>query len=200
MVPFLFSLSFHEFAHAWTANRFGDPTARLLGRMTLNPVVHIHPIGTVLFPILSFFTGVPFIGWANPVPVNERALTRPLQHGTWVALAGPASNFLLSVVFAGVLFLVVKVLPLGNVTPLVMMLMIAVKVNVWLGLFNLLPVPPLDGGRIIYGFFPGLHDALDWFGRYGFIVIFALFYTGILGNFLAVPANFMIQNLLGWVM
>lgn len=195
MVPFLFSLSFHEFAHAWFANKYGDPTARLLGRMTLNPTVHIDPVGTLLFPTLSFFTGFAFIGWAKPVPVNEGNLRNPLREGMIVALAGPFSNLLLASVFTAILYMANHFGPhMETMKPLQLMLLTGIKLNVFLAFFNLLPFPPLDGGRVLYGLFPSLHDQLDWMSRYGFLILIALMYTGVF-RILLYPAQ-ILGNLL----
>lgn len=189
MVPFLFSLSFHEFAHAWVADRYGDPTARLMGRMTVNPVAHVDPIGTLLFPTLSFFTGFSFIGWAKPVPVNERNLRNPLRDGMIVAIAGPASNILLALVFTLFLYLSNRwTLEMAFMKPLQLMVLTGIKLNVFLAFFNLLPFPPLDGGRVIYGLFPALHEQLDWMSRYGFIILIIMMYTGLF-SILLYPAQ-----------
>ncbi|MCB0309113.1 MAG: site-2 protease family protein [Bdellovibrionales bacterium] len=200
MVPFLFSLSVHECAHAWVANRNGDSTARLLGRMTINPTAHIDPFGTLLFPIMSFFTGFAFIGWAKPVPVNERNLRQPLRDGMFVAIAGPGSNFALALVFAGLIFLLgLLKLNIDFMRPIQMMLLIGVKLNILLGMFNLLPFPPLDGGRVLYGLVPALREPLDQISRYGFLVLILLLYSGILDMLLFRPANQMSQALIQMV-
>lgn len=199
MVPLLFSLSFHEFAHAWFANRYGDPTAKLMGRMTLNPTAHIDPIGTILFPTLSFFTGMAFLGWANPVMVNERNLRNPVRDGMIVAAAGPGSNIFLAFMFAAVIFSLGLVnLHFGFMEPLKIMLVTGIKLNIFLAFFNLLPFPPLDGGRIVYGLFPNLRDGLDWLSRYGFLILMLLLYTGIL-NVLLMPAHILSNSIIGWV-
>src|SRR4051794_5058156 len=140
-------------AHAWTADRLGDPTARLNGRVSLNPLVHADPIGTVLFPLLALFGGVPLIGWSKPVPVNVSRLRRGRRDYVLVAGAGPLSNLVLAVV-ASVLLSILPISPMTlgepNVTaPLASLLGRAVQINVLLAVFNMLPIPPLDGGNVL---------------------------------------------------
>ncbi len=203
-VPFIFSLSFHEAAHAWVANQKGDATARLMGRMTLNPLAHLDPIGTVLFPLISFLTGAPLIGWAKPVPVNERNLRTNLD-GLLVAAAGPISNLILAVTFTGALFLLNRMEPAANAVqagidvqaPLQMMVRLGIHLNLILALFNLLPMPPLDGGRVFAGLFPGLREPLAIFERYGFIILYVLFFTHILDRLIFYPAQFAANYLMG---
>lgn len=176
MAMLVLSLSFHEAAHAWTANRLGDPTARLLGRLTLNPIAHIDWIGTVLFPIVAMMSNFPLIGWAKPVPVNWRNLKSPRRDFAVVALAGPASNLILAVVFAVVL----SVVPFepGGVLWYVVRRMVGL--NVLLAVFNMLPVPPLDGGNILSGLVPeATARLLDLMRPWGFLILYALFFTGV---------------------
>jgi Zn-dependent protease len=204
-VPFIFSLSFHECAHAWTANRLGDPTARFLGRMTLNPVAHMDPIGTVVFPLLSFCTGVPLIGWARPVPVVERNLQDGRWGGLLVAAAGPISNLLLAAIFTALLALAMHIPGAQSSSihasfqirePLIIMAVGAIQLNIALALFNLIPLPPLDGGRVFTGLFPGLVEPLRVVERYGFIVILVLFYTGIVRVMVFYPSQILYKFLI----
>jgi Zn-dependent protease len=157
-IVLLFSLTVHETAHAWTADRLGDPTARLLGRVSLNPVVHADPIGTVLFPILSLIGGVPLIGWAKPVPVNLGRLRRGRTDFMLVAAAGPASNLLIAITASAVMALLPwESLLSGSrdvATPLFAVLSRALTLNVLLAVFNMLPIPPLDGGNVLGGLLP----------------------------------------------
>ena len=180
-VVLILSLSFHEAAHAWTADKLGDPTARHLGRLTLNPLAHIDWIGTVLFPLISLFSGLPLLGWAKPVPVNPHNLRAPRRDFAIVALAGPVSNIILAVGAA----LILKTLVMSDMAPLslgIMVLARAVSLNVLLAVFNMLPVPPLDGGNVLKGIVPeGMARALDSMAPYGFIILYALMFTDVLG-------------------
>jgi len=191
----LFSLTVHESAHAWTADRFGDPTARLLGRVSLNPLVHIDPIGTVVFPLIAAISGVPLIGWAKPVPVNGRQLTRPRRDYVFVAAAGPASNLALALIAAIALHLVpVTPVTIGepNVSaPIAALLVQLRQINVLLAVFNMIPIPPLDGGNVLAGLLP-LSLAIP-FARmrpYGFLLLYVLMYTGVLTMLVVPPFRF----------
>ncbi len=193
-IVLLFSLTVHETAHAWTADRLGDPTARLLGRVSLNPAVHVDPIGTVLFPLLGMISGLPVIGWAKPVPVNVRRLRRDRRDYVLVAAAGPASNLAIAVMAAGLL----AVLPAGAMAsaagtmgePLLVLVARLLVINVYLAVFNMLPIPPLDGGNVLSGLLPSaLAYRFDGFMRpYGFILLYALMFTGAFGTLVGVPA------------
>jgi Zn-dependent protease len=168
------SLSFHEAAHAWTANWLGDPTARLLGRLTLNPAAHVDPIGTLLFPLLALSTGAPLIGWAKPVPVNTRHLRSPKRDFALIAAAGPISNLILAVAGAALLIVAPEGIVFGT-------LRLFVAINVLLAVFNMVPVPPLDGGNVLIGLLP--HEAgsvIERLRPYGFLLLYALMLTGIL--------------------
>ena len=180
MIVLLFSLTVHEMAHAWTADQLGDPTARLLGRISLNPIVHADPIGTILFPLISMVSRVPLlIGWAKPVPVNMRYLRHPRRDFVIVAAAGPASNLLLAV-FAALLLVLVPVSPQTlnepNVSvPVASFLSQMMRLNVMLAVFNMLPIPPLDGGNVLAGLLPpSLAETFNRIRPYGFILLYAL--------------------------
>ena len=182
-VVLLFSLTVHEMAHAWTADRLGDPTARLLGRVSLNPMVHADPIGTILFPLIALISGAPLIGWAKPVPVNTRQLGSPRRDFVLVAAAGPASNLVIGIAAATVL----AVLPISphtladpvNVSvPAATILSQLVRLNVLLAVFNMIPIPPLDGGNVLAGILPRPAAALfNQIRPYGFLLLYALILT-----------------------
>jgi Zn-dependent protease len=178
------SLSFHEAAHAWAANRLGDPTARLLGRLTLNPLAHIDWIGTVLFPLLSWYSGLPLLGWAKPVPVDMRYLKAPRRDFAIVALAGPVSNMVLALGASLLLRAQGGIVPEGGQTFLTSFLVFGVIINVSLAVFNLLPVPPLDGGNVVAGFVPeSVARMIDQLRPYGFFLLYALLFLGVLRQF-----------------
>lgn len=187
----LFSLTVHEAAHAWSADRLGDPTARRLGRLSLNPIVHIDPIGTLLFPLIALATNLPLIGWAKPVPVNTRAL-----HPNWrqkfmvIAAAGPASNLVMAVIAA----VLRPFVPDGVLSAV---LYLAIRVNVLLALFNMIPVPPLDGGNVLAGMLTGpMADTFDRLRPYGFLILYALMLTGGLTAIILPPEALLLSWLL----
>jgi len=198
-IVLLFSLTVHETAHAWTADRLGDPTARLAGRVSLNPMVHADLIGTVLFPLLSLVGGIPLIGWAKPVPVNLGRLRRGRTDYVLVAAAGPASNLLLALVASAVM----AVMPWESLltgsrdvaTPLFTLLSRALTLNVLLAVFNMLPIPPLDGGNVLAGLLPRpmamRYDALV--RPYGFMLLYALMLTRGFEVLVDAPARFILS-------
>jgi Zn-dependent protease len=190
------SLSVHEAAHAWTADRLGDPTARLLGRVTLNPTAHVDPIGTVLFPLIAMLSHVPILGWAKPVPVNLRNLRHARRDYMLVAAAGPASNLLLATLTA----LVWGLLSPAQGGLLSLMLEVLLRLNVLLAVFNMIPVPPLDGGNVLAGLLPArLAVQLDRVRPWGFLVLYALMFTGLLWRLVIPPEEF-ILSLLSWLL
>jgi len=188
------SLTFHEAAHAWAADRLGDPTARRLGRLSLNPLVHIDPIGTVLFPLVAIATGVPLIGWAKPVPVDFRNLRTPRRDFALVAAAGPASNLVLAAAGAALYAMVAGHDAFGVVAyPLVFVVLL----NVLLAVFNLIPVPPLDGGNMLLGVLPAsLVEVVERIRPYGILVLYGLMFSGLLSRMI-----YPVQDaLLGWLL
>jgi Zn-dependent protease len=193
----LLSLTIHEAGHAWTADKLGDPTARLLGRVSLNPLVHIDWIGTVLLPVIAMVSGLPLIGWAKPVPVALRNLRHPRRDFMIVAAAGPISNLLQAIVYAMVLHLVWS--PGGPDAPglLAEALFRAVQINLLLAFFNLIPVPPLDGGNVLLGLLPPrLAVTYAQLRQYGFIILYILMFTGAASAFITPPTQFMMRILI----
>ena len=188
----LASLTVHEAAHAWTADRLGDSTARLLGRVSLNPIVHIDLIGTIILPALAVFSGLPILGWAKPVPVNLRQLRQPKRDFMLVAAAGPASNILLAVAAALVFHGVGGFEAMGARVTVASLMLSAVSINLLLAVFNMLPIPPLDGGNVLAGLLPdsmaGIFYALR---QYGFIILYALLLTGLLWTLIGPPYEFL---------
>ncbi len=199
MVAFLFAISLHEAAHAWTAARCGDPTAKMLGRITLNPLRHIDPFGSILIPLIGMLSGIGFIGWARPTPVDPRNFKRPVADDILVSLAGPASNVLLLIVFGIMLkiYLSMNGAPRmhSSAAPLLYLLLSSVTINLVLAIFNLIPVPPLDGSHVIRHFLSGSALATyDRLGTYGLMLLFiANWYFNFLG-YLFRPAYVLIDR------
>jgi Zn-dependent protease len=196
----VFSLTVHESAHAWAADRLGDPTARLQGRVSLNPIVHVDPIGTVLFPLIGLFTGAPIIGWAKPVPVATWRFERPRRDYLMVAAAGPLSNLFLA--FCGVVVLRLVGPDAGGVvssvvTPVRLLAWGTLSINLLLAIFNLLPIPPLDGSTVLAGLLPERVAAgMDRIRPYGFLMLYALMFSGLFGIVVGVPY----RHLLSWLL
>jgi len=181
-LPVVLAVVLHEVAHGWVADKLGDDTARWMGRLTLNPLKHIDPIGTVVIPIALIVMGSPFLfGYAKPVPVNFRKLRRPKQDMVWVALAGPVTNILLAVISAALLWVAVH-LPesaLWVAEPLALMCQASILINLVLCIFNLIPLPPLDGGRVAVGLLPGRAAyQLSRLEPFGFLIIVLLLISG----------------------
>jgi Zn-dependent protease len=201
-VVLLISLTVHEAAHAWTADRLGDPTARLLGRVSLNPAVHADLIGTVLFPILALMTNVPLIGWAKPVPVNTRRLQNPRRDYMLVAAAGPASNIAIALVVSALaaglaLDLRTAFVGGGGAGSVEGVLALFVVLNVFLAVFNMVPIPPLDGGNVLGGLLPyRLAVQFDRLRPWGFLILYGLMLTGLLRFIVLPPAGVILSWLL----
>lgn len=183
-VVFLLSLTVHECAHAWMAERVGDPTARYLGRVTLNPIPHIDPVGTILFPLIAYTTGAWLFGWAKPVPYNPLNLRDRKWGEILIAAAGPLSNVLLVVIFlilAKAVFQTSLANSLGTMAePIAAVVRTGIQLNIILAVFNMIPVPPLDGSKVLINLLPdsiaeSYAQIPDWSG---FIVLFLLMQVG----------------------
>lgn len=176
-VPLLFSLCVHEFAHAWMAKQKGDLTAEMEGRLSLNPVVHMDIVGTLFLPLMAIFTGLPVFGWAKPVPFNESVLKNPKQDVFWIALAGPLSNFLLAFLGAFVL-LVYRLLSFSDIS-ILQWGEVFIYINLLLGFFNLIPLHPLDGGKVIARFLSARWNQwLEDTQQYSTFILIGLFVFG----------------------
>jgi Zn-dependent protease len=198
VLPVVFAITVHEVAHGWVARKYGDNTAYAQGRLTLNPIKHIDLLGTIILPGLLLITGTGFIfGWAKPVPVDARNFKKPRQDMAIVALAGPVSNFLMAMAWALLarIGITIGTNAEGVSLPLIYTGIAGISINLVLALINLLPIPPLDGSRILTGFLP---SRLAWrynqLERFGFIILLVLLYTKILNMILAYPM-YIAQNL-----
>ncbi len=203
LLVILLALSVHESAHAWMAERFGDPTGRLQGRISLNPIAHIDPIGTVIFPVMLALIGAPVFGWAKPVQVNPFNLKNPKKDGIYIAAAGPVSNIIMAI--GGIIiFMVLKQAGIvGSIyvssrsaEAITILLLNLILINIFLAIFNLLPVPPLDGSRILEGFLEG--EALRTYRKiepYGFFILLAVIYLGVFDLIARPVINFIMKIL-----
>lgn len=196
LIPILFfSITFHEVSHGFVAYKLGDPTAKLAGRLTLNPIVHIDPFGTIILPVMMLIMssgfGMPFaFGYAKPVPINPYHFKNPKRDTMLVSLAGPMSNFALAVLFT----ILLKITPLSFITA---GLMAAIIINVILGIFNIMPIPPLDGSKVLASFLPhrAAYNYLQM-EKYGFIIIILLIMLGFFRWFV-LPIAYLILKVLG---
>lgn len=183
IIAFLSAIIVHEVAHAWMADRLGDPTARLRGRLTLNPMAHLDPYGTVLVPLLLIFLRSPIIfGWAKPVVFDPFNLKNPKKDSAIISLAGPGANFILAIALSLILKIIYS--PFFPYLTLVNLIIITMQINVILGLFNLIPIHPLDGGKIFVGLLPDdqAREADLFLRRYGFLILLFLIFPTINGR------------------
>lgn len=211
IIAFLFAISVHESAHAWMASRLGDPTARMLGRVTLNPIKHIDPIGTILLPAIAMLTHFPVIGWAKPTPVDPRNFKHYVRDDILTSVAGPVSNFLTATIAVMGLLIIARTSLLGHylvpalasgasmgevaaalpgnsglVVPVALLLYAGLVINVLLGVFNLIPIPPLDGSHVIRHFLSaGALRIYDNIGIWGLVIF--MFFGGRFLGFLLYP-------------
>ena len=182
VIAFVFAICVHESAHAWTANKCGDPTARMLGRITLNPIKHVDPIGTILVPAIGMLSGFGFVGWAKPTPVDPRHFKHQIRDDILTSLAGPASNFIIALIAAiGLEILVLSVgrrnvAPDSGVAAVFVLLRVFVEINLLLLAFNLIPVPPLDGSHVLRHLLP--EGARRIYDGFGIIALLLLFWMG----------------------
>ena len=183
-LPVIFAITVHEAAHGYAAKHFGDMTAFNAGRITLNPLKHIDPFGTILLPALTIMLGGILFGWAKPVPVDFRRLRNPKKDMLWVAAAGPASNFVMAIFWVLLMKFSVN-MPEVFALPMALMAKAGVSINIVLMVLNLLPLPPLDGGRIAVSLLPmRLARPFAQIERYGFIILIVLLFSGVLSQIL----------------
>lgn len=205
-IPILVAITFHEVAHGFVANKFGDPTAKMMGRLSLNPLVHIDPIGTVVVPIMLFIlsNGTFIFGTAKPVPVNFYNLRRPRRDSAIVSAAGPTMNIMIAFISI-LLYILIQVIFLQSLpsafnqkimTPLVMMIQYSISFNIFIAAFNLFPVPPLDGGRIVTSLLPAKHSYhFSKLEPYGILIVLILWFTGI-AHYIIMPIQAFIEIIL----
>ena len=187
-IPILFAITLHEAAHGYVARHFGDMTAYQQGRISLNPLRHIDPVGTILLPLMTLWMGGILFGWAKPVPVNFSALRRPKQDMLWVALAGPASNLFMALCWALVAKLAWMFPGSYFAEPMLGMARVGININVVLMVLNLLPLPPLDGGRIAVSLLPHRQAyKLSMIEPYGMFILIFMAITPVLGWILSPP-------------
>jgi Zn-dependent protease len=209
LIPLVFAIVLHEVAHGWVANAFGDPTARRKGRLSLNPIRHVDPVGTIVLPLILAVSGAPVFGWARPVPVVARRMRNPRFHMVLVALAGPGMNLVLALLAAFALALLLRAAPGTGIGWQFLYLNLAnfLVINVFLAVFNLLPIPPFDGGHVVEGLLPrplAAHYAK--LHRFGFpLLIFLLVLLPLIApranivDYVVGPPVRLIIGLLGWI-
>jgi len=214
LIAFLFAISIHESAHAWMANLRGDPTARMLGRVSLNPIRHIDPIGTLLLPAVAMFTHLPVLGWAKPTPVDPRNFKNPVLDDILTSIVGPISNFVVATGAVLILAIVKAIAPNGGeivfgtlqgsdfantnsfLVPLCKLVFDMMLINIVLGVFNLIPVPPLDGSHVLRHLLPtGALRIYDSVGTFGLLLL-VFWGGGLLGKLISPAVGFFVYVLL----
>ncbi|MFL6207651.1 MAG: site-2 protease family protein [Pyrinomonadaceae bacterium] len=203
MLALIFSLSVHEAMHALMSDRFGDDLARHQGRVSLNPITHVDPVGTLLFPAVAFFTGAPLLGWARPTPVNPLAWRNKRVANFWVSIAGIIGNLTIAIVTAIIIIVMVRAGALAEsgkfwgvvsaapeatgMSAAAELLNVFFRLNIGLAVFNLFPVPPLDGSKILYSILPdSAASGIEMLERFGFMLLFILVFTGVIGKIFSV--------------
>lgn len=197
-LPVLFAITLHEVAHGWVASKFGDQTARLSGRLTLNPAKHLDVVGSLIVPMVCLLLTSFIFGWAKPVPIDARNMRNPKTDMAIVAAAGPLSNLLMALFWAGIAKLGFFLLPVEGwfAKPLIYMGEAGIMINIVFAVLNFLPIPPLDGGRILQSLLPGrMAWKLQRFEPYGFLVLILLIVSGIL-SFIMIPLVYFFINLI----
>ncbi len=201
-LPVIFAITVHETAHGWVASKLGDRTAELQGRLTINPIKHIDPIGTVIVPLVLLALGGVIFGWARPVPINPQNFKNPSKDMAWVAIAGPASNLLMAIGWA----ILIKIgSGLTETLPEIGLFLVysglaGISINLILLVLNLLPIPPLDGSRVVSAFLPPkLAYQYNLVEPYGFFILLGLLFIGLLGPILSGPYQVLQQIILGLV-
>jgi len=201
--PLIFAVTLHEVAHGWVAKQFGDPTALMAGRITLNPVKHVDPLGTIIVPLVLYFLsmGQMAFGWAKPVPVAFNNLNNPRRDMILVAAAGPGSNILMGTLWALLPTVAFPLLAVSEdlVGLLLQMSEFGIRINVILAVFNMLPIPPLDGGRVLAGLLPPRQAmVLDKIEPFGFFIVIGLWYFGVLNYVIIPPIIWVYELMLTW--
>ncbi len=194
IIPVLFAITLHEVAHGWVASKLGDHSAKMMGRITLNPIKHLDLVGTVLLPGVLLLTTDFIFGWAKPVPINTSALRRPKTDMAWVALAGPGANFIMAIFWAALAHMAYQL----QIEYLLLVGIAGIQINLILALINLIPIPPLDGSRVVSAFLPASYEfRYAKLEPYGFIILIVLLLLGMLEKILRPPMIFLI-HLLGF--
>jgi Zn-dependent protease len=203
MLALIFSLSVHEAMHALMSDRFGDDLARHQGRVSLNPITHVDPVGTLLFPAVAFFTGAPLLGWARPTPVNPLAWRNKRVANFWVSIAGIIGNLTIAIVTAIIIIVMMRAGALAEsnkfwgvvsaapeaagMSAAAELLNVFFRLNIGLAIFNLFPVPPLDGSKILYSILPdSAASGIEMLERFGFMLLFIAVFTGVIGKIFSV--------------